>query len=232
MYKYLAALIILTFIFFFYVHITKITNVNNHLDILQVYDPDPELAYELLGHNQPIVFQRELAFWKDFNKLLGQPLSEIKTLITSQPEMNYSTSIKMNLEPYNLPLSYDWLIDIRPIILDDTNGIFFIKQVNYLQMFGCVSGQFRIIITPPDQSSKLEPFKNHVSSKDATAMLDAQPMELNYIEIIVRESNLIYIPWGWHYFIYRPASGNGDGNSNQGESVVLDCLNKSVINLL
>jgi len=198
--------------------------VNIHLDILQAHDPVPELSYELLGHNQPIVFQRELEFWKDFNKLLGQPLENIKAQITSQPEKNYSTSIKINLEPYNLPLSYDWLIDIRPIILDDTNGIFFIKQSNYLQMFGCISGQLRIIITPPDQSPQLEPFINYVSSKDATKMLDAQPMELNYIEIIVRVGNLVYIPWGWHYFIYRPSTHNG-------ESIILDCLNKSAINI-
>jgi len=227
MYKYLAALVILFAIFFLYVHITKITTANNHLDILQVHDPDPELAYELLGNNQPIVFQRELEFWKDFNKLLGQPLETIKNEISTHPEINYSTSIKMNLEPYNLPLSYDWIIDIRTIVLDDTNGIFFIKQSNYLQMFGCVAGQFRIIITPPDQSPKLEPFTNYVSSKDATGMLDAQPMELNYIEIIVRVGNLVYIPWGWHYFIYRPNTGDGDG-----KCVILDCLNKSAINLL
>jgi hypothetical protein len=226
MYKYLAALVILFIIFFVYVHINKITTVNNHLDILQVHDPDPDLAYELLEHNQPIIFQKELAFWKDFNKLLGQPLDNIKTQIAAHPEINYSTSIKMNLEPYNLPLSYDWEIDIRSIILDDSNGIFFIKQTNYLQMFGCISGQFRIIIASPDQSSKLETFKNNVSSKDATAMLDAQPMEINYIEIIVREGNLIYIPWGWHYFIYRPTT-----TDNANDCVILDCLNKSAINL-
>lgn len=224
MYKYLVALVIVFIIFFLYVHISKITTVNNNLDILQVHDPDPELAYELLGHNQPIVFQRELEFWKDFNKLLNQPIENIKIQITSNPEMNYSTSIKMNLEPYNLPMSYDWLIDIRPIVLDDTNGIFFIKQVNYLQMFGCISGQFRIIIAPPDQSGKLEPFTNYVSSNDATKMLDAQPMDLNYIEIIVRVGNLVYIPWGWHYFIYRPSTHNSN-------SVILDCLNKSAINI-
>jgi len=55
-------------------------------------------------------------------------------------------------------------------------------------------------------------------------MLDAQPMELNYIEIIVREGNLIYIPWGWHYFTYKPIT-------LEGECVILDCLNKSAINL-
>jgi len=225
MYPYIASLVILFIIFFIYVHISKITSINNQLDILQVFDPDTELAFELLSQNQPIVFQKELAFWKDFNKLLGQPIDYIKNQIISQPEINYSTSIKINLEPYNLPLSYDWLIDIRSVVIDDSNGIFFVKQTNYLQMFGCISNIFHIIITPPNQSSKLEPFINNVSSKDVSAMLNNEPIELNYIEIIVREGNLIYIPWGWYYFIYHPTQ-------NTNESVILDCINKSAINLL
>lgn len=204
----------------------KLKTPNNHLDILQVHDPDPDLAYELLSHNQPVVFQRELAFWKDFNKLLGQPLSDIKNAIATHPEIDYSTNIKMNLEPYNLPLSYDWLIDIRQVAFDDSNGVFFIKQTNYLQSFGCVTGQFRIIITPPDQAPKLEPFTNNVSTINATPLLDAQPMKLNYIEIIVRQGNLVYIPYGWHYFIYN--QGVTQGN----ECVIIDCLNKSVLGAL
>jgi hypothetical protein len=224
MYKYIASLIILFLIFFIYIHISKISKYNNHLDILQVYDPDPDLAYELLSHNQPIVFQKELAFWKDFNKLLHKPLTEIKQDIASHPEIDYSTSIKANLEPYNLPLSYDWIVDIRGITMDDSSGIFFIKQSNYLQMFGCMTGQFRIIIAPTDQSAKLEPFKNLVSSKDVTALLDTDPLELNYIEIVVRQGNLVYIPYGWHYFIYRPSTATE-------ETVIVDCLNKSVLNM-
>lgn len=223
-FRYLAALIILFIIFFLYVHIIKLKTENNNLDIIQVHDPDPDLAYDLISHNQPIVLQKEMAFWKDFNKLLGQPLASIKQSISEHPEIDYSTSIKMNLEPYNLPISYDWLIDIRQAALDDSTGIFFVKQTNYLQAFGCVTGQFRIIITPPDQSPKLEPFTNNVSTVDSTKLLDAQPMELNYIEIIVRQSNLIYIPYGWHYFIYNP------GASSSTECVIVDCINKSILN--
>ena len=131
----------------------------------------------------------------------------------------------MNLQPYNLPLSYDWLIDIRQVTFDDSNGVFFIKQTNYFQAFGCITNQFRIIISPPDQSSKLEPFTNNVSTINATTLLDSQPMELNYIEIIVRQSNLVYIPYGWHYFIYNP------NITNSSECVIVDCLNKSALNL-
>ena len=121
-------------------------------------------------------------------------------------------------------MSYDWSIDIRNIVLDDKNGIFFVQQKNYLQCFGCVSGEFRIIIAPPDQLSKLEPIINNVSSVDATALLDKEPMELNFIEIIIRKGNLIYIPWNWLYFIYKP--------SHIQETVIIDCLNNSVISII
>ena len=155
MLKYIGCLLVLFIVFFAYCHINTLKTINNNLNILQTYDPEPELALELFSQHQPIIFQRELLFWKEFNKLLGQTLTNIKNTISTKPEINYTEIIKINLEPYNLPLSYDWNIDIRNIILDDKNGIFFIRQQNYLQCFGCITGEFRIIITPPDQSPKL-----------------------------------------------------------------------------
>jgi hypothetical protein len=224
MFKYIGCLIVLLIIFFCYCHIDSLKKINNTLNILQVSDPDPELSYELFKNHQPIVFQRELFFWKEFNKLLDKSLSEIKEIISTNNIINYTEIIKINLEPYNLPLSYDWSIDIRNIILNDKNGIFFIQQKNYLQCFGCVTGEFRIIITPPDQISKLEPLVNQVSSTDATSLLEKEPIELNFIEIIIRKGNLIYIPWNWLYFIYKP--------NHIPETVIIDCLNNSIISII
>lgn len=221
MLKYIGCLLVLLIIFFAYCHITTLKTINNTLNILQTSDPEYELAYELFSQHQPIVFQRELYFWKEFNKLINKSLPEIKETIATKTEIKYTEIIKTNLEPYNLPLSYDWNIDIRNIILDDKNGIFFIQQKNYLQCFGCITGEFRIIITPPDQLSKLEPFTHNVSTNDATTMLDKEPMEINFIEIVVRKGNLIYIPWNWLYFIYKP--------SNISECVIIDCLNNSAL---
>ena len=82
----------------------------------------------------------------------------------------------------------------------------------------------RIIIVPPDQCKYLEPFVNMVSNSDATLLLDKDPMELNYIEIIIRKGNMIYIPWGWCYFIYKLANTN--------ECVIIDCINKSFLSLI
>jgi len=221
MLKYIGCLLVLLIVFFAYCHITTLKTINNTLNILQTSDPEPELAYELFSQHQPIIFQRELYFWKEFNKLIDKSLPEIKETIATKTEIKYTEIIKTNLEPYNLPLSYDWNIDIRNIILDDKNGIFFIQQKNYLQCFGCITGEFRIIITPPDQLSKLEPFTHNVSTNDATTMLDKDPMEINFIEIVVRKGNLIYIPWNWLYFIYKP--------SNIAECVIIDCLNNSAL---
>ena len=221
-FNYVLSLVILFIIFFIYCHISRLKIINNELKILQVSDPDIDIAYELFNSHQPIVFQKELLFWKEFNKFIGKSLNEINNSISINTNIQYSNYIKNNLEIYNLPLSYDWNIDIRNIILNESSAIFFIKQNNYLQVFGCVSGEMRIIITPPDQTHIVQPFINMVSTIDATSILDKEPMEINYIEIIVREGNMIYIPYSWLYYIYKTTD----------ECVIVDCINQSVFNYL
>ena len=222
--NYISSLLILFIIFFIYCHISRLKLINNDLKILQVSDPDVDIAYELFNSHQPIVFQKELLFWKEFNTFIGKALSDINTSISTNTTIHYSNYIKNNLEIYNLPLSYDWNIDIRNVILDESSAIFFIQQNNYLQVFGCVSGELRVIITPPDQTHIVQPFINMVSTIDATYILNKEPMEINYIEIIVREGNMIYIPYTWLYYIYK-------GNKTN-ECVIVDCINQSVLNYL
>ena len=232
--SYISALTILTLIYFIYYHLSNLKTINNELKILQIFDPEPETIGELFKNHQPIVFQRELFFWKQFKTFLGQPLINIQNTISTNSDINYSEFIRKNLELYNLPLSYDWNIDIRNIILDDKSAIFFIKQNNYMQMFGCVTGELRAIIAPPDQEHILAPIVNLVSTIDATPILDKVPIELNYIEIIIRKGNMIYIPWGWFYFIYKNNDINNTNNTNDTnqECVIVDCLNKSILTLV
>lgn len=222
MISYIITLLILFIIFFLYCHIARLQSVNNELRILQVGDSTPELIYELLQKQLPIVYQREIYAWKKFNKLIGLPLNEIQIIINNSKnindEMNYHEIIKNNLEPNNLPLSYDWDIDIKNVVLDNKAGIFFIKQNNYMQIFGCVTGEFRIIISPPSQSKHFGNFINNVSNINATPLLEKQPIEIEFLEIIIRAGNMIYIPYNWHYFIY---------NNITTETILIDCINKS-----
>ena len=221
---YISAFIILFIILFSYCHISRLKTINNELKILQSIDPDAGMVLELLDNHQPLIIQKEIFYWKEFNHLIGNSLNEIKNIISENKTINYSDYIKNNIDIYNLPLSYDWNIDIRNVLLDEKSAIFFTKQNNYMQLFGCVSGEMRIIITPPDQSKLLEPFVNMVSSIDATTILNKEPMELNYIEIIIRQGNIIYIPWNWFYFIYK--------NNTNKECVIVDCINNSVLSLM
>ena len=222
LFNYVLSLLILFIIFFIYCHMSRLKIINNDLKILQVSDPDIDIAYELFNSHQPIVFQKELLFWKEFNTFIGKSLTDINTTISTNTTIQYSNYIKNNLEIYNLPLSYDWNIDIRNVVLNESSAIFFIKQNNYLQVFGCVTGEMRIIITPPDQTHIVQPFINMVSTIDATSLLNKEPMEMNYIEIIVREGNMIYIPYNWLYYIYKTTE----------ECVIVDCINQSVLNYL
>ena len=224
-FHYITLFIIILIILFGYCHMKKLKTLNNELKILQIIDPDFEMIYNLLENHQPIILQKEIFYWKEFNKLLGLSLSNIKNIIDTNSEINYSEYIKNNIYLFNLPLSYDWNIDIRNILLDEKSSIFFIKQNNYMQLFGCVSGTMRIIITPPDQNKIIGPYKNMVSTIDATNILNKEPMELNYIEIIVRQGNVIYIPFGWCYFIYS-------NNITNEDCVIVDCINKSLLSFL
>ena len=226
--KYIYALCMLFIVFFIYCHISRLKTINNEMKILQICDPEPDILYELIDKHQPIVFQRELHYWKIFNKLIGKSLIDIKTIISSNTDINYTDYIKNNIEIFNLPLSYDWNIDIRNVGLDNKSAIFFIKQNNYMQLFGCVTGEIRVIILAPDQNKPLEPFINMVSTVDATLLLDKEPMELNFIEIIIRQGNIIHIPYGWFYFIYHINNLKNDNSSNN-DCVIIDCENKSAL---
>lgn len=225
MISYIFSFIIIFITFFLYCHISRLKSVNNELRILQIGDSTPDLIFELLQQQLPIIYQRELYAWKRFNKLIGLPLNNIQLSINNSKnldnEIEYSDSIKKNLEPNNLPLSYDWDIDIKNVILDDTSAIFFIKQTNYMQLFGCVTGEFRIIISPPSQSHHFGNFINNVSNVNAIPLLEKNPIELEFLEIIVRAGNMIYVPYGWHYFIYK--------NNKDIETVIIDCINKSIL---
>ena len=222
--NYISLFIILIIILFGYCHISKLKTINNELKILQTNDPDFDIVYTLLEHHQPIVLQKEIFYWKEFNTLIGESLSNINSIINTNTTINYSEYIKNNINLYNLPLSYDWNIDIRNVTLDSKSAIFFIKQNNYMQLFGCVSGEMRVIITPPDQSKIIGPFKNLVSTIDSTELLNKDPFELNYIEIIIRQGNVIYIPYDWFYFIYN--------NNAHEECIIIDCINNSLLSFI
>jgi len=201
------------------------------MNILQVFDPDPDTLFDLYQQGLPIIIQKELQNWDGIDLLLGLDYDTIKS--TVQEHMNdVLTIIKGNLQFHNNVLSYDWKIDLNLIETDINSPIFPVKQANILQLFATVTGEARIVLFNPDTDKHLEPFTNNVSSIDIKPEIEKDNTEINFIEIVLREGNLIYIPYGWHYFIYgNHIDLDSEGHEQIGETIVLDCINKSFVEL-
>ncbi len=207
------------------------TKKNNDMNILQVFDPDPDTLFDLYQQGLPTIIQKELQNWDGIDLLLGLDYNTIKT--TVQDHMNdVLTIIKGNLQFHNNVLSYDWKIDLTLVETNINSPIFPVRQANILQLFATVTGETRIILFSPDMEKELEPFTNNVSSVDIKSELEKDDTKMNFIEIVVREGNLIYIPYGWHYFIYgNHIDLDGEEQIQTNETVILDCINKSLVEL-
>lgn len=207
------------------------TKKENEMNILQVFDPDPDTLFELYQRGLPIIIQKELQNWDGIDLLIGLDYDTIKT--TVQENMKDVLSIiKGNLQFHNNVLSYDWKIDLTMVDMDINSPIFPIKQVNIIQLFATVTGETRVILFSPNMETYLEPFTNNVSSVDIKSEIEKDDTKINFIEIVLREGNILYIPYGWHYFIYGNHLDLDNDESEQiGETVILDCINKSLVEL-
>ena len=78
--NYISLFIILIIVLFSYCHISKLKTLNNELKILQTVDPDFDIVFNLLEKHQPIVLQKEIFYWKEFNNLIGESLVNINVL--------------------------------------------------------------------------------------------------------------------------------------------------------
>lgn len=208
------------------------TKKNNEMNILQVYDPDPEAIFNLYKKGLPIITQSELQEWDGFDMLVGIDYSTIKEIVTENMS-DILTIVKGNLQFHNNILSYDWKIDITKIPFDINSPIYVIEQKNLIQLFSTISGEARIILFSPKNKPHFGNFKNNVSDTDIKNEIEKDNTTLDFIEIILREGNMIYIPFGWYYFIYgNHIKLNGDNDENEfNETIILNCINKSLLDI-
>ena len=70
--NYITLFIILIIVLSSYCHVSNLKILNNELKILQTVDPDFDIVFNLLEKHQPIVLQKEIFYWKEFNNLIGK----------------------------------------------------------------------------------------------------------------------------------------------------------------
>lgn len=202
------------------------TQTNNSMDITQVNLPESDLLFELYHDKLPIIFQHELDDWDGISALIGRNFQEITTIVQENRE-DVLSIVKGYLQFHEPLLSMNWDINFQEIVYTFNSPIFMIQEMNYLHLIGNITGEVRIILIPPNEHQKLETFSNNVSTQNITEILNKDTPPFEFIEIVLREGNMIYIPYKWHYFIYK---AEFEGSDNQ--TTILNMINKSWLELI
>ena len=200
--------------------------VNNTMNIIQVSLPESDTLYELYGNRSPIVFQNEIDDWDGINTLLGRNNEEINKIV-SENKKDVLQIITGYLQFHQPLFTYDWFIDFQKIIYTFNSPIFVIQQQYYHHLISNMCGEVRLILIPPNEHNKLGEFINDVSKRDITEDLNQEKAPFEFIEIIVREGNMVYIPYLWHYFIYRAEFEDDTTNTT-----IMNAINKSYLDII
>lgn len=209
-------------------HFKQMIKISNNLEILQVenytlqYSKDPVSKIQsTLSLKQPTIFREVLFEWLPIAEIFDLPIEDINDLLkNSKP---FITDLKQNLNDYGLPLTYNWNIKINeyPIHHKDTS---FKQQTKHRHLICQITGQQRIYLATPNQKDfMMLDGKTKISTvdfwnKDATTKEPFNKIE--FIEVILREGNILYIPYGWFYL----------GVMEMNDTLVMDTYCESVLN--
>ena len=210
--NYIILGVVSLFVLLYLAHFMQLRKKNNELRILQTFDPDEETAYHLFKQKLPIILVDEIFLWSLEDEenpertIIDKPLSELGPILADK---TVHRRIIQNLDHYALALSRGWALSLETVKNDVKSAIKPQRERNYMHLIGCLSGELRIMLFPPNTESKI------VNDPDlASKLMDP---EISCLEIIIRVGNMIYIPVGWWWFPY-----------SHEKTIILDAVNSSV----
>lgn len=226
--NYILAIIIICLCFFIYCHIYHLNKISTDLEILQAEIPSNSKIQDLLVHKQPTIFRQVLYGWDVIIDIHEMPIEDIQNVILQDKQ--FVKLLHYYLSPYSLFLSYGWKYQITDRVIDNTQHHFYL-ECHHRHIIAQITGQQRIYLASPNQTEFLEPVvlspnKELINRKHNPVTFwnkeetSKEPFnKLQYIEIILREGNILYIPRGWWYL-----------QEVEEDGLVLEAVNKSVFN--
>ena len=205
---------VILMIMLYIAHYLQLTKKNNELRILQTFDPDDETTYHLFKQKLPLILVDEIFLWSLEDEdnpertIIDKPLNELGPILADK---TVHRRIIQNLDHYSLALSRGWALSLESIKNDATSAIVPHQERNYMHLIGCISGEMRIILFPPNSDSKVM-----ADPALADKLMDTK-LEIPCLEIIIRVGNMIYIPVGWWWFEY-----------SHEKTIILDAVNSSL----
>ena len=207
---------------FIYSHIRILTKENTNLEILQAETPNSYKIQQLLLEKSPTVFRQVLYGWNSIVEIFDKDINEI---IQYGKNKNFIEDIIKNLNVYSMFLSLGWDYKFFKKQISDNH---FRLENNYRHLICQIMGEQVIYLASPFQKNKLKNTKKDNSNQHNNIISSVnfwnenevikEPFNsLEYIKIILREGNILYIPNGWWYLC-----------EVKEQSLVLDCYNISL----
>jgi hypothetical protein len=196
LYKYLILIIIIIAIFIVVSHYIDYNRINNEINIQQSEHPLPDIIDAMIEKRHPSLFRYELELWDGFDLLIGQSYEDIIEVLKDNKVLEYNCQ-KIYLKPFELPLTKKWDIKCHKTSKSwNELGQEPITETAYMHLLACFSGMATICLISPKHKKDI---KKHKNFKDE---LVANPDKYDHITIPIRPCNMIYVPFGWHYYIY------------------------------
>jgi len=216
--SYALLTVIIIFLFITFSHFISYTKITNEpLSILQSEHPMPDVIESMMSKRQPIIYLYELELWDGIDLMIGYPYAEINQVLTDNKEL-IKTIKTTYLRPFSLTFTKDWRI-----ILENKSDIWDVlpnyptREMSYGHFIANLSGLLVVCLIHPSLINKNSALsipqliKSGFDFKTAltTQTTDTIPIDNNitqpqfdYITVPIRPSNMIYIPYGWYYWIY------------------------------
>lgn len=157
--------------------------------INQINNPDKDSFENMISKKQPLVV----------TNVLGE-LSFTEDEVNERDNKGLKNKVQNYFKYYFVPLSYEKNIKIVFDKKDQATSL--VKQVHQRMFISVITGIKKIILFNPDQikylyRSRINPNKSEVNFWKFSEHVFPDFPKSNYTEIIIRENQMICIPYGW-----------------------------------
>ena len=240
--SYIICILLLILILVLYCHISSLKKINNNIEILQTINPSIDKIQDLLQEKSPTVFKNVLYEWEPIINIFDKSITEINNM--SINDKTFYNDLIDCFNSYSLCGSMGWDYYFTEKNILDTEE-YFTLETQHRHIICQIMGTQRYYLASPNQTQfiKKENMKdNEINNVQLSAtekkLIKKNPTKsivnfwneeetgkepfnkVEYMEIILREGNCLYIPYGWWFL-----------SEVEEDSMVLEGFNISCISL-
>lgn len=224
---YIAIITIVILVFLIYIYIQHLNKIVDYPEILQKDNPTYDEIQDLLVQKQPTIFADVLYEMEAIAEIFDMSTDVIYELLDAPA---FVATLNEHFDPYSLLFSRGWKYHVRNIAAENKHTLdpkYFRLEGQHRHLIAQITGAQRVLLASPNQTTYLNPTDidrtPSMNTTICTVDFNSPPEgadfnKLQYIEIILREGNLLYIPRGWWYL----------QTDEEDDSLVLEAVNSSL----